>query len=411
MSLRSLIACLSFAILASQGAESPVLSKTTLKIEKGNGPAVKLSFTGSAGQRYQTYLSRDLKDWEFLGDVLNGSDRTIEIDHNTTNSGNEFYRVEARPLSAPVTSRLDRGPSGEVRIEFPTAVARKYLVYSSADLNQWQVFSDLIDGTGSLFTAEIDLSDAPLNFFRVESADVLPLPTMVWIKPGTFTMGSPVDEKDRDLDEDPLTEVVLPLGFWMGKYEVTQREYQKVMGNNPSWFKGDSSWPVEQVSWNDASEFCAKLTQMEMAAGRLLPGYAYRLPTEAEFEYASRAGSTNRFSFGDDPSYQLLSDYAWYSSNSESTPHAVGQKKPNSFGLYDMNGNVWEWCQDWYGDRYPGGVVARPSGPDLGVSRVFRGGGWDYKASSCRSAYRNNVLPSRRANYLGFRIVLGPVLQ
>jgi len=273
---------------------------------------------------------------------------------------------------------------------------------------RWENFSDLVDGTGSRAVAEIDPSETPEVFFRVEAVDIVPLPNMVWIRPGTFVMGSPPDEKDRDLDEDPLTQVTFPSGFWMGKFEVTQEEYERIVGTNPSWFKGDPSRPVDQVSWEDAVAYCARLTQTEFAAGRLPLGYVYRLPTEAEFEYACRAGTTTRYSHGDDLDYSQLADYAWYAANGSGTTHPVGGKNPNLFGLHDMYGNVWEWCLDWYRDTYPGGSTVKPTGPVLGVSRVFRGGGWDYRASSCRSAYRNNVLPTRRANYLGFRIVLGP---
>ncbi|MBI4664018.1 MAG: formylglycine-generating enzyme family protein [Verrucomicrobia bacterium] len=233
---------------------------------------------------------------------------------------------------------------------------------------------------------------------------------MVWVAPGSFVMGSPPEEADHDWNEEPLTRVELKFGFWMGKFEVTQREYERVMGSNPSWHKGDDKRPVEQVSWADAVAYCARLTQTEAAAGRLPHGYAYRLPTEAEFEYACRAGTTTRFSYGDDPGYSLLGDFAWYSANSGNAPHPVGQKKPNPLGLHDIYGNVWEWCLDWYRDAYPGGTVVNPSGPVAGIARVFRGGGWDYKAASCRSAYRNYVLPSRRTNYIGFRVVLGPTV-
>ena len=233
---------------------------------------------------------------------------------------------------------------------------------------------------------------------------------MVWIKPGTFVMGSPVDEKDRDLDEDQLTQVIFESGFWMGKYEVTQREYEKIMGANPSWFQGESSLPVDRVTWEEAVGYCARLTQTEFAAGRLPLGYVYRLPTEAEFEYACRAGTTTRYNYGDDLDYSQLANYAWYSANSGATTHPVWQKKTNLWGLYDINGNVLEWCLDWYRDPYPGGSLVRPSGPAAGVTRVLRGGGWNYEAKSCRSAYRENVIPSRRAIYVGFRMVLGPAL-
>ena len=165
--------------------------------------------------------------------------------------------------------------------------------------------------------------------------------------------------------------------------------------------------PVERVSWNDAINYCAKLTEKEHQAGRLPSEYVYRLPTEAEWEYAARAGSTARFSYGDDPGYTKLKDYAWYDSNSSSTTHPVGQKLANAWGLYDMAGNVWEWCLDWYG-KYPGGNVTDPRGPASGSPRVFRGGSWDSVAWHCRSAIRYGGDPGGRYGIFGFRVVLAP---
>jgi formylglycine-generating enzyme required for sulfatase activity len=193
----------------------------------------------------------------------------------------------------------------------------------------------------------------------------------------------------------------------MSKYETTQEEYQTVMGNNPSYFTGDLKCPVEQVTWYDATNYCGKLTAKERAVGRLPAGYEYRLPTEAEWEYACRAGTTTRFSYGDDPSYTQLGEYAWYALNSGNTTHPVGVKKPNAWGLYDMHGNVWEWCGDWY-DPYPGGSVTDPRGPHTGSFRVDRGGGWYDGARRCRSAYRRCEWADYRYGGMGFRLVLAP---
>jgi formylglycine-generating enzyme required for sulfatase activity len=166
------------------------------------------------------------------------------------------------------------------------------------------------------------------RFYRAVQVEAGARPTpgqrFVWLPAGTFTMGSPSSEQDRYSDEGPQTLVTLTRGFWMGRYEVTQGEYLAVMGSNPSWFTGDTNRPVEQVSWNDATNYCAKLTQRERAAGRLLAGWEYRLPTEAQWEYAARAGNTNRFSYGDDPGYTELGNYGWYSSNSGGATHGVG---------------------------------------------------------------------------------------
>jgi formylglycine-generating enzyme required for sulfatase activity len=212
---------------------------------------------------------------------------------------------------------------------------------------------------------------------------------------GTFTMG---DAKGDD-DEKPAHQVTLTRPFYLGIYPVTQEQYERVMGQNPSCFKGPRN-PVESVSWEDAVEFCRKLSALpeEKAAGRV-----YRLPTEAEWEYACRAGSKTQYCFGDDES--RLGAFAWYYSNSGEKTHPVGEKQPNAWGLYDMYGNVWEWCADWH-DAYPDGAVSDPLGPQQGSSRVPRGGSWLDGAAHCRSAFRGRSLPSGRGNDVGFRVAL-----
>jgi formylglycine-generating enzyme required for sulfatase activity len=229
---------------------------------------------------------------------------------------------------------------------------------------------------------------------------------LVPITAGTFLMGSPKEEKVLCYYE-LQHKVTLTKNFYLGMTQVTQAQYQKVMGENPSRFQGDevsgrdsSEFPVEQVSWEDALKFCEKLSSLpeEKAAGRV-----YRLPMEAEWEYACRAGSSTAYFFGDDE--ESLSDYAWYYRNSGERSHPVALKKPNAWGLYDMCGNVDEWCSDWYGE-YPEGAVSDPAGPKGGFDRVGRGGGWDNGAVYFRSAYRSQHPPSRRSISLGFRVAL-----
>ena len=195
----------------------------------------------------------------------------------------------------------------------------------------------------------------------------------------------------------------------MGIYEVTQQEYVEVTSlANPSFFTGDVNRPVERVSWNDATSYCSLLTTQERGAGRIPSSYEYRLPREAEWEYACRAGTTTRFSYGDDPGYTELSDHGWYSDNSGSTTHPVGQRGSNPWGLYDMHGNVYEWCLDWLGS-YPGDHVTDPTGPTSGSFRVRRGGSWNDLGRNCRSALRNRFDPAIRSLNVGFRVVLAPV--
>ena len=245
-----------------------------------------------------------------------------------------------------------------------------------------------------------------------EFASVPPGPDpegMVWIKPGRFQMGSDPAEKGHGTDEDPPTEMIVSRGFWMGRHEVTQTEYAAIIGRNPSGFI-ETNHPVEKVTWNEANAYCEALSAREREAGRLLPGYVYRLPTEAEWEYACRAGTTTRFGFGDDFDETELGAYAWFISNSSSSTRPVGQLKPNAWGLYDMHGNVWEWCQDLWLDAYPSGTVTDYTGPGDGWLRVARGGSWLYDATFCRSANRDNYGPNNRCSDIGFRVVLGPPL-
>lgn len=222
---------------------------------------------------------------------------------------------------------------------------------------------------------------------------------LLWVAPGTFTMGSASDEAERNKAEGPQTRVILSKGFWFGKTEVTQAQYSAVTGANPSTFKdngGDA--PVERVSWIDAMTFCRKLTERERSADRLPEGYAYTLPTEAQWEFVHRAGSTG--SYPGEPEAT-----AWHAGNSNGTTHAVGQKRPNTWGFYDMAGNVVEWCFDWYGN-YPGGAVTDPSGPERGYYRMARGGSWRTDARVGRSAARSGGSEGRLDYTIGFRLAL-----
>jgi formylglycine-generating enzyme required for sulfatase activity len=217
----------------------------------------------------------------------------------------------------------------------------------------------------------------------------------------------------------------------MGKYLVTQADYLAVVGSNPSYFTTqdwngnpippDLSRPVEQVSWNDAVAYCAALSAREQAAGRLPAGWVYRLPTESEWEYACRAGTTTAFHYGNALHGGMANFYDYYEYDASigdiyvSNPAVpwlprtttVGSYQPNAWGLYDMHGNVWEWCRDWYG-TYPTGSVTDPQGPSSGSGRVFRGGDWGDDARLCRSAQRDGSNPSYWRSSIGIRVVLAP---
>ena len=222
--------------------------------------------------------------------------------------------------------------------------------------------------------------------------------SFVLIPAGSFTIGSPADEPGRN-DDERQHPVTISKPFCLQTTEVTQKYWTQVTGSNPSCFKDcGNDCPVETVSWNDAQEFIKKLNQMESGA-------KYRLPTEAEWEYACRAGSKGRFCFGDEEA--KLGEYVWNGGNSGSKTHPVGKKKPNALGLYDMHGNVWEWCQDWYGD-YPTSQVTDPTGPKAGENRVLRGGSWSNDAKYVRSASRNRYGPDYRNYGAGFRVARDP---
>jgi formylglycine-generating enzyme required for sulfatase activity len=210
---------------------------------------------------------------------------------------------------------------------------------------------------------------------------------LVLIPPGKYWQGSPLEENPRMYDEKKRI-VLIRQAFWCGKYPITQRQWKRIMKTDPSFFKG-SEHPVESVSWDECKQFCEKT--------------GLQLLSEAQWEYACRAGTTSKYSFGNHE--EALKDYAWYEKNSKDTTHPLGQKKANAFGLYDMLGNVWEWCQDRYGEYQEMEEVIDPRGSTFGACRIYRGGSWLDEASRCRSAERRGILPEKTGfSDLGFRV-------
>lgn len=237
---------------------------------------------------------------------------------------------------------------------------------------------------------EMDLSE-PLSLEKFSNSLEM---YFALIPAGTFMMGSGTEE-EADEDEQPQHQVTLSRPFYLQTTPVTQGQWHQVMGENPSFFREcGEDCPVEHVSWEEVQEFIEKLNRMEGTD-------QYRLPTEAEWEYACRAGSTGSFCFGDDEAE--LEKYAWYEKNSETSTHPVGLLKASPWGLHDVHGNVYEWCQDWYG-QYPPGPVTDPEGPSSGEYRVLRGGSWNGDAEDLRSAYRLRFSPGYRYNHIGFRV-------
>lgn len=274
------------------------------------------------------------------------------------------------------------------------------------------------------------------------SRGVQPITNMVWCPPGVFTMGSRDDERGRSGREGPQTRVALTRGFWLGKYEVTIDEFRHFLlsgrglryvqwdqsdcpirqdatfslRGNPTGQYGDQ--PMVRVSWAGAREYCEWLTDRELAAGRLSAKYEYRLPTEAEWEYACRAGTLTRFSFGDalqcpDSGCGFCAEadqYMWWCGNANGHAERVGQKRPNPWGLYDMHGNVWEWCGDSFWWWYPGGTVTNYTGrAEYDHRKVIRGGSYMDYAKTCRSAWRIGVTWSVGTSGVGFRIALAAI--
>lgn len=243
----------------------------------------------------------------------------------------------------------------------------------------------------------------------------------VWCPAGKFVMGSPKSEEGRNERENQV-DVTLSHGFWIGKYEVTQRQWEWIMDSAPWDGCSDTRYrpdcPAAHISWHDATAFCARLTSMERKAGRLPAGWRYSLPTEAQWEYACRAGTTTRFSFGDDES--RLNDYAWWggilgegNTKKEAFAHSVGTKKTNPWGLHDVHGNVLEWCRDAYLEELLGGTDPEISDVDLDAllrgSRVLRGGSWQNSATYCRSALRMGIAAENDGADFGFRVALSPI--
>ena len=270
------------------------------------------------------------------------------------------------------------------------------------------------------------------RFYRAREAPVPPVAGLVYIPAGKFTMGSPESEAERRSDETQH-QVTLTRAFWMGRYEVTQGEFLDVIGRNPSAFRDgvgtDSNTlggnggvvtnelrhPVENVSWGEAMNYCRFLTRRELAASRIPAGWRYRLPTEAEWEYACRGGTTEAFHYGPVlvhavANFDARTDYD-SSLGTIATTNAplgltsmVGSYSANAFGLFDMHGNVWEWCSDWSG-TYPSGPATDPLGPNTGRLRVIRGGSWLDQGRYCRSAFRHSYSDYRDWK-IGFRVVL-----
>ncbi len=288
-------------------------------------------------------------------------------------------------------------PGDQFQVQFKTNLA---------DAAWTSLHSSVVTNGDEVSTIDDDLTQQRTRFYRVLRFPRLQVPdSMVYLPPGTFQMGTPANDPNKTANELSQFRVTLTRGFWLSQFEVTQSEYQNLTCTNPATFTGDLERPVENISWRNAMDYCSRLTGQEHLAGRLPDGYVYRLPTEAEWEYAARAGTTNSFSFGEDQS--LLGSYGWYNGNSQRTTHPVGQLGANPWGLYDLCGNVFEWCWDWIGS-VPTQPVIDLRGTTNGLYHAIRGGASAFPWIDCRSSWRIGYSSASNPSDVGFRLVLAP---
>ena len=352
----------------------------------------------------QTQPRKDLNDApcalvkvQFVGDILNVKGNVIlpllKEDYETwvyLTHGSRQMQVTAKNYLPLMIKFADYGVESVEK-------NRTYVLV----LNQMGMSSNPADVSTTASTVSVSPVQVPAVPSNTISDDAITIPVkdgicieMVKVEGGTFMMGATSEMKNPNSNEKPVHQVTLTNDYYMGKYEVTQALWQAVMGSNPSEYKGDNL-PVETVSWNDCQKFISKLNS--------LTGRMFRLPTEAEWEYAARGGKESR-------GYQYsgssnISDVAWYDENSGSKTHPVGTKQANELGIYDMTGNVWEWCSDWY-SSYSSSSQTNPTGSDSGSARVSRGGGWFNDASYCRLSVRFYYTPDFRLDILGLRLAL-----
>ena len=283
---------------------------------------------------------------------------------------------------------------------------------ANLDKDRWKPLHAFPAKEAARAKTQIISNEIDKTFFRLVHLEMEVHPDMIWVPPGQFLLGSPNEESGRYFDEGPQKQKFIPVGFWVHKYEVTQAEFADLMeGHNPSFGYNieagllAADLPVDSVTWEEAKEYCRRLNLREMKAERVPPGYEYRLPTEAEWEYVARANTSGAFSFGDSHLVDQLSEYGWWRTNSGETPMPVGQLKPNPWGLYDIHGNVFEWCLDDYDAYEEGGWVAF-SGADY---KVIRGGSFYCPANILRSACRIEPQIADFRNWLtGLRVFLAP---
>ncbi len=419
--------------------DSPSGGGLTLKCQRSaDGDLQILGVDGTSSSQLTLEWSPDARDWTPLAAARAGEPFTLSLaDLELWGSPRGFVRAKTEEAASTRAPQITRQPQNRL-VMAGTPVSFAVQAAGSLPLTyQWRRDgAELHDGgnvagatTSRLTLQSVQAVDTGLYNVQVgnsagtllSTGAVLALrpanltPALVWIPPGSFVMGSAESEPAHEGNEAPLTEVRLTRGFWLGKFEVTQGEYSQVMESDPSWYTGASNLPVQCVSWFDATNYCARLTARDRALGRLPAGLAYRLPTEAEWEYACRAGTTSATAFGSSLSATQANFDGRYPYNGGEAgafldqPTPVGSYTPNAWGVCDMHGNLQEWCQDWYGPLLPSGSVVDLQGPASGLYRLCRGGSYLNPGQFCRSAVRRGATPETMYANLGFRVALAQV--
>ena len=369
------------AQVATVSKSYPVVSEKTSKTAFADFFIAHLFSLGASKVESKTSGSPGLKDCRKPA----GFDFCVLVGEKSSSAGwieiVKVYRIQTNSLDYQVTENVAEANLKSVAGEVATRV-----IAGTAGAALSRLGQQVAANKPAMPEPQKPVERAPGASAAASTANM----EFVRIPAGEFQMGCSPGDTGCDADEKPAHRVRITKAFEIGKYEVTQAQWEAAMGTNPSYFKG-SDRPVEQVSWDDAQEFLKRLNARQ-------DGYRYRLPTEAEWEYAARAGQT-----GAPPNLDAV---AWHSGNSGGQSHPVGQKQPNAWGLYDMLGNVWEWCQDWYEENYYQSSPAQdPQGPSSGQSRLMRGGSWNDGAWFSRVAGRNRVSPAYRGVGDGFRCV------
>lgn len=383
-------------LVASGGLVAAQNATATATIRDGIITSVVIA-NGGGG-----YLSEPIV--RFIGGGGSGAVGIAHLSTSNTVANIEIVRGGTGYTNAPEVAI--EGPPSSVQLNASLAVRLTTsglppgrtvrILRSSSSDGSFSEWTNAVVGADG-FVSVVLTSEAPLRFYRAIETG---MPGFIWVKPGTFLMGTP-----GDATSDVQHQVTITKGFWICEHEVTQGEYIELMGTNPSVFRGDPDLPVDSVTWKEAATYCEKLTARERAARRISQREAYRLPSEAEWEYSARGGRTEELP-------GVLRDIAWTSANSLGQTWPVKRKLPNPWGLYDVIGNVAEWCSDWW-DNYPGDSEVDPGGPVQGTAKVVRGGAFDsfWNSSPYRVSFRDGADPdarlSRDSSYFGFRVVLG----